>query len=53
MEAGGGLHVGGDLVLEGQNMKPGDYCRAETGSIHSESYTESGCLFSFEGFATR
>jgi DNA-binding NarL/FixJ family response regulator len=35
----------GDLVVEGQRMKPGDYCRAETTSIHSESYTESGCLF--------
>ena len=35
----------GDLVVEGQKMKPGDYCRAETGTIHSESYTESGCLF--------
>lgn len=35
----------GDLVLEGQKMKPGDYCHAETGTIHSESYTESGCLF--------
>jgi len=35
----------GDLVVEGQKLKPGDYCRAETGTIHSESYTESGCLF--------
>ena len=35
----------GDLVVEGQKMKPGDYCHAETGAIHSESYTESGCLF--------
>ena len=35
----------GDLVVEGKKMKPGDYCRAETGTIHSESYTESGCLF--------
>ena len=35
----------GDLVVEGQKMKPGDYCRAETGSTHSESYTESGCVF--------
>jgi quercetin dioxygenase-like cupin family protein len=35
----------GDLVLEGQKMKPGDYCHAEIGTIHSESYTESGCLF--------
>jgi quercetin dioxygenase-like cupin family protein len=35
----------GDLVVEGQKMKPGDYCRAESGSTHSESYTESGCVF--------
>jgi DNA-binding NarL/FixJ family response regulator len=35
----------GDLVVEGQTMKPGDYCRAETASIHCESHTESGCLF--------
>jgi DNA-binding NarL/FixJ family response regulator/quercetin dioxygenase-like cupin family protein len=37
--------LAGDLVVEGQKMKPGDYCRAETNSIHSESYTEAGCLF--------
>jgi DNA-binding NarL/FixJ family response regulator/quercetin dioxygenase-like cupin family protein len=35
----------GDLVVEGQIMKPGDYCRAETGSVHGETYTESGCTF--------
>jgi DNA-binding NarL/FixJ family response regulator len=35
----------GDLIVEGQTMKPGDYCRAETDSVHSESCTESGCLF--------
>jgi CheY-like chemotaxis protein len=37
--------LGGDLVVQGQTMKEGDYCRAETASIHGESYTESGCLF--------
>jgi anti-sigma factor ChrR (cupin superfamily) len=37
--------LAGDLVVEGQKMKPGDYCRAETNTIHSESYTETGCLF--------
>ena len=37
--------IHGDLVVEGQKMKPGDYCRAEKGSVHSESYTESGCVF--------
>jgi DNA-binding NarL/FixJ family response regulator len=35
----------GDLVVEGHLMNPGDYCRAETESIHSESYTQSGCIF--------
>jgi hypothetical protein len=35
----------GDLIVEGRTMKPGDYCRAETDSVHSESCTESGCLF--------
>jgi len=37
--------IHGDLVVEGQKVKPGDYCRAEKGSVHSESYTESGCVF--------
>lgn len=37
--------LSGDLVLEGQKVQAGDYCRAEPGSIHSESHTESGCLF--------
>lgn len=35
----------GDIVIEGQKLRPGDYSRAETGSTHCESYTESGCLF--------
>jgi DNA-binding NarL/FixJ family response regulator/quercetin dioxygenase-like cupin family protein len=35
----------GDLVVEGEKMKPGDYCRAEIGSTHAESYTDSGCVF--------
>jgi len=37
--------LAGDLVVEGQKMKPGDYCHAETNSVHSESYTETGCIF--------
>lgn len=37
--------ISGDLVLEGQAMKPGDYCRAEGTTIHGESYTKSGCVF--------
>lgn len=35
----------GDLVVEGQPMKPGDYCRAEPATTHRESFTESGCVF--------
>lgn len=37
--------VSGDLVVEGQTLKPGDYCRAETASVHGKSYTKSGCVF--------
>ena len=37
--------LAGDLVVEGQEMKPGDYCYAETNSVHSESHTETGCTF--------
>ena len=37
--------LSGDLVVEGQKMRSGDYCHAEAGSIHGQSYTESGCLF--------
>ncbi|MBI3669814.1 MAG: cupin domain-containing protein [Acidobacteria bacterium] len=35
----------GDLIVEGQTMRAGDYCRAEPDSIHGESRTETGCLF--------
>ncbi len=35
----------GDLIVEGQTMRAGDYCRAEPASIHGESRTETGCLF--------
>jgi DNA-binding NarL/FixJ family response regulator/quercetin dioxygenase-like cupin family protein len=37
--------LSGDLVVEGQTLKPGDYCRAETSTVHAESYTKSGCVF--------
>ncbi len=37
--------LSGDLVVEGQTLKPGDYCRAETSTVHAESYTNSGCVF--------
>lgn len=35
----------GDLLVEGQLMGPGDYCRADPDSIHGEVSTESGALF--------
>ena len=37
--------LAGDLRVEGHLMGPGDYCRAEALSIHSEITTESGALF--------
>jgi quercetin dioxygenase-like cupin family protein len=35
----------GDLLVEGQKMGPGDYCRGEPESVHGEVYTETGALF--------
>ncbi len=35
----------GELNVEGQIMRPGDYCRAEPESIHQEIFTEHGCFF--------
>ncbi len=35
----------GDLIVEGYTMHPGDYCRAEAGSLHGEIRTDSGCKF--------
>jgi anti-sigma factor ChrR (cupin superfamily) len=37
--------LSGDLHLEGQVMRAGDYCRADRGSIHGETFTDDGCLF--------
>jgi quercetin dioxygenase-like cupin family protein len=37
--------LSGDLHVEGQIMHTGDYCRAASGTIHGETYTETGCLF--------
>jgi quercetin dioxygenase-like cupin family protein len=34
----------GDLVVEDVNMRPGDYCRSEPGSIHGAARTTSGVL---------
>jgi len=35
----------GDFVVEGQVMRPGDYCNAQPDSIHAEGYTNAGCMF--------
>jgi anti-sigma factor ChrR (cupin superfamily) len=35
----------GDFVVEGQVMRPGDYCNAQPDSIHGDSYTSAGCIF--------
>lgn len=35
----------GDLEVEGLRMRPGDYCRAEPGSIHATVRTSAGALF--------
>ena len=37
--------LSGDLHVEGQVMRAGDYCRADSGSIHGETFTDGGCLF--------
>jgi len=37
--------LAGDLLVEGYRMGPGDYCRAEPLTAHSEIRTESGALF--------
>jgi anti-sigma factor ChrR (cupin superfamily) len=37
--------LSGDLHLENQVMRAGDYCRADSGSIHGESFSDAGCLF--------
>lgn len=37
--------LSGDLHVEGEIKRSGDYCRAESGTIHGETFTDSGCLF--------
>lgn len=37
--------IEGDLTISGVSMRPGDYCRAEAGSLHSDISTRGGCLF--------
>ncbi|MGA9723000.1 MAG: cupin domain-containing protein [Candidatus Binatus sp.] len=35
----------GDVTISGVEMKPGDYCRAGPGSVHTGISTRSGCQF--------
>jgi anti-sigma factor ChrR (cupin superfamily) len=35
----------GDVTISGVEMKPGDYCRAEPGSVHTGISTRGGCQF--------
>src|SRR5271168_1699977 len=35
----------GDVTISGVEMKPGDYCRAEPGSVHTGISTRRGCQF--------
>ncbi len=37
--------LSGDLHVEDQVMYAGDYCRADLGSVHDQSFTEGGCVF--------
>ena len=37
--------LSGDLHVEGQLMRAGDYCRGDSGSVHGETFTDAGCLF--------
>jgi len=35
----------GDLVVDGIEMKLGDYCRAEARTRHTDVFTRNGCVF--------
>lgn len=37
--------LSGDLVVEGEVMRSGDYCRAAMNTVHGDTYSEAGCLF--------
>lgn len=37
--------LSGDITIEGKLLKPGDYCHADPGSVHGESFSNSGCTF--------
>ena len=36
--------LSGDLQVAGIVMRPGDYCRADPSTVHSETFSETGCL---------
>ena len=35
----------GELLVSGMLMRPGDYCRADAGSMHTGVTTTTGCVF--------
>lgn len=37
--------LSGDVQLDGYRLQPGDYCRAEAGTLHDALHTEQGCTF--------
>lgn len=37
--------LSGDLHVENEVMRPGDYCRGDSGTMHGETFSDSGCLF--------
>jgi putative transcriptional regulator len=37
--------LSGDLRISGEVARAGDYCRADTGTVHDETFSETGCLF--------
>lgn len=37
--------LSGELHVEGHVMHAGDYCRADSNTIHGETFTDSGALF--------
>jgi anti-sigma factor ChrR (cupin superfamily) len=37
--------VSGEASISGHRMKSGDYCRADTGTLHDEVIAETDCLF--------
>lgn len=35
----------GEVTISGVLMRPGDYCRAEAGTVHDGIFTKTGCVF--------